>query len=68
MVKLMNADNEWDNRISDRVKEGLADCFRINEVAAAQKKLKRHKASGLSGLAAEMIQARGDIGAQWMLD
>jgi len=48
-----------------RVKEGPADCIRINEVAAALKKMKRYKAPGLSGLAAEiMIQATGDIGTQ----
>jgi len=30
--------------------------------------LKRHKAPGLSGLVAEMIQATGDIETQWILD
>jgi len=35
MEKLMNEENEWDPRISAGVKEGPADCFRINEVAAA---------------------------------
>jgi len=30
--------------------------------------MKRHKASGLSGLVAEMIQTTGDIGTQWILD
>jgi len=39
------------------VKEGPADCIRIDEVAAALKKMKRHKDPGLSGLLAEMIQA-----------
>jgi len=40
-------------------------------VRAALKKMKRHKApalSGLVGLVAEMIQATGDIGTQWILD
>ena len=32
------------------------------------KRMKKHKALGLSGLAAEMIQATGDIGTQWILD
>jgi len=32
------------------------------------KKIKRHKAPGLSGLVAEMIQATRDIGTQWILD
>jgi len=30
--------------------------------------MKSHKAPGLSGLVAEMIQATGDIGTQWILD
>ena len=32
------------------------------------KKMKRHKAPGLSGLVAEMVQATGYIGTQWILD
>ena len=35
MEKLMNEENEWDHRISAGVKEGPADCIRIEEVAAA---------------------------------
>ena len=38
MEKLMNEENEWDHKISARVKEGPADCIRIDEVAAALKK------------------------------
>jgi len=30
--------------------------------------MKRHKDSGLSRLVAEMMQATGDIGTQWILD
>jgi len=56
--KLTNEENEWDHRISAGVKEGPADCIRIDEVAAALKKI-RHKAPGWSGLVAEMIQATG---------
>jgi len=51
-----------------KLKEGPADCIRISEVAAALKKMKRHKAPGLSGLTAEMIQAKEGIGTQWLLD
>jgi len=68
MEKLMNEENEWDHRISATVKEGPADCIRINEVAAALKKMKRRKAPVLSQLVAEMIQSTGDIGTQWILD
>jgi len=68
MEKLMNKDNEWDCKISAEVKEGAADCIRIAEVRAVLKKMKRHKAPGLSGLVAEMIQAAVDTGTQWLLD
>ena len=64
---MMNEQNEWDHRISAGIKEGAADCIRIDEVAAALKKMKRHKDPGLSGLVAEIIQAAGDIGNQWIL-
>jgi len=50
------------------VKEGPADCIKIDEVAAALKRMKRPKAPDLSGLVAEMMQATGDIGTQWILD
>ena len=68
MEKLMNEENEWDHKISGEVKEGPADCIRMDEVRAALNKMKRHKAPGLSGLVTEMIQATGDIGTQWILD
>jgi len=68
MEKLMNEENEWGHKISAEVKEGPEDCIRMTEVRSVLKKMKRHKAPGLSGLVAEMIQARGDIGTQWILD
>jgi len=66
MEKLMNKKNEWDHKISAGVKERQADCIRIDEVAAALKKMKTHKAPGLSGLVVEMVQATEDIGNQWI--
>jgi len=36
--KNWNEENEWDHRISAGVKEGPADCMKIDEVAAALKK------------------------------
>jgi len=68
MEKLMNEENEWDHGISAEVKKGLVDCIRVGEVAAALKKVKRHKAPGLSGLTTEMIQATEGIRTQWLLD
>ena len=68
MEKLMNEENEWDHKISAKVKEGPANCIRMAKVRAVLKKMKRHKAPGLKGLVAEMILATGDIGTQWILD
>jgi len=68
MEKLMNEENEWYYKILAEVKEGPADCIRIAEVRAVLKKIKRHKAPGLSGLIAEMIQDTRNIGTQWILD
>jgi len=62
--KMMNEETEWDHGISAEVKEGPADCTRIG--VAALKKMKRHKAPGLSGLSAEMIQATEGIGTHWL--
>ena len=68
MEKLINEENEWDHGISAEVKEGPADCIRIDEVPAALKKMKRHKVPGFSGLEAEMMQATGGIGTPRILD
>ena len=38
------------------------------EETAVLQKMKRHKAPELSGLVAEIIQAAGDTGTQWLLD
>ena len=67
-LQFQNEENEWDHKISAEVKEGPADCIRMDEVRAALKKMKKHKAQGLSGLVTEMIQATGDTGTQWILD
>jgi len=41
---------------------------RYSIYAVARKKMKRHKATCLSGLVTEMTQATQDIGTQWILD
>ena len=62
MEKLTNEENEWGHKLSAEVKEGPADCIRMDEVRAALKEMKRRKAPGLSGLVTEMIHTshRGD--------
>ena len=68
-TKYAGLHTRWlDHRISPGVKEGPADCIRIDEVAAALKKMKRHKVPGLSRLVAEMIQATQDTETQSLLD
>ena len=57
----MNEENEWDHKLSAEVKEGPVDCMRMDELRAALKEMKRHKAPGLLGLVTEMIQATGEI-------
>ena len=47
MEKLMNEENEWDHKISAEVKEGPADCIRMDEVRAALKKMKRIVGAGI---------------------
>jgi len=51
----MNEENVWDHKISAEVKEGPADCIKVDKVRAVLKKMKRHKAPGLSRLVAEMV-------------
>jgi len=58
--------NEWGHTILAEV-EGPPDRIRIDEVAAALKKM-RHKAPFLSGPVAEMMQATEDIETQWTLE
>ena len=45
----MNEENEWDHKVSAEVKEGPADCIRMDEVRAALKKMKRHKPQDCRG-------------------
>ena len=55
MEKLMNKENKWDHKLSAEVKEGPADFIRMDEVRAVLKKMKRHKAPGLSGLVTDCL-------------
>ena len=68
MEKLMKEENESDHTIEVRVKERPADCIRMAEVAAALKKMKRHKAPGMSGLVAEMTNPQGilELSGYWI--
>jgi len=64
----MSEENQWDHGISAEVKEGPVDCIRISEVAAALKKMKRHKAPSLSGLTAEIYKLQNvlELSGYWI--
>ena len=67
MEKLMNEENELDHRILAGVKEGPADCIRIDNVAAALKKMKRQsprlvRASGRNDTSHRQYWNSVDIG------
>jgi len=62
---MMSEGNELDDEVSSRHN---ADCIRTAEDTAAMRKMTKHKAAGLSGLVAEMTQATGDTGIQWLTD
>jgi len=64
----MSEENEWDHEVSSSVKEGAEDRVMIPEVIAAMNKMKKHKAAGLSGPVADVIQATRDIGIQCLTD
>ena len=36
--KMVNEENEWDHKLTAEVKEGPADCIRMDEVRAALKR------------------------------
>jgi len=71
MENLMNEENEWDHRISAGIKERPAYCVRIDEVAAALKKMKRHLLLALTSLKLVRASSRNDtttrdIETQWI--
>jgi len=67
LFKLTNEENEWDHRISAGVKEGPADCIRIDEAAAALKRFKDIKPHGCQASSRNDTSHR-DNGTQWILD
>ena len=49
MEKLMNEENEWDHKLTAKVKEGPADYIKMDEVRAALKEIKGIKPLSLIG-------------------
>ena len=67
MEKLRNEENESDDRISATVKEGPADCIRIDEVPAALRKMKRQSHRLVKASSRNDTNQRG-YGTQSILD
>ena len=57
--KLLNEENEWNDKLSAEYVEGSADMI-SKEVRQAIQDLKVRKAAGSSGVTAEMIKAAGE--------
>jgi len=57
----MNEESYWDIVTFCNIKEGPVDCIRAGEMTEALKKIKKHKALGLSCVVTEMLQATGEI-------
>ena len=66
MAKLMNEESYWDIVTFCNIKEGPVDCIRAGEMTEALKKIKKHKALGLSCVVTEMLQATGEIWVGWL--
>ena len=68
MEKIMNEENEWDQRVeADRV-EGPVERVSREEVVKAMGQMKTGKAAGPSGMSVEMISASGEIGIGVMIE
>ena len=68
MEKIMNEENVWDKDIVSEMKQGPACKIKKEEVASALKKMKMHKAPGVSGVSAEMLMAVEDISVEWLTE
>jgi hypothetical protein len=68
--KLLNEEFDWDRNGLDNTQ--VVDCepeeISVGEVRIAIKKMKLGKASGPSGIGAEMLKAAGEAGVLWVTD
>jgi hypothetical protein len=68
--KLSNEEFPWNKDTLTEVEtvSGPAEEISFEEVKAAVKKMKNNKASGPTGVVADMVKAGGDAGAKWVTD
>ena len=67
MEKIMNEENEWDQRVEADVVEGPVERVSREEVVKAMGEMKTGKAAGPSEVNVEMILASGEIGINVMM-
>ena len=68
MEKIMNEESVLDKDIVSEMKQGPACKIKEEEVASALKKMKMHKAPGVSGVPAEMLMAVEDVSVEWLTE
>ena len=68
MEKIMNEENEWDQKVEADPVEGPVEGISREEVVKAIKEMKIGKAAGPSEVCVEMIEASGEIGIDVMVE
>ena len=68
MERIMNEENEWDQKTEAEVVEGPIKRVSQEEVVKAMGEMKAGKAAGPSGVSVEMIVASGEIGISVMME
>lgn len=68
MEKIMNEENEWDQKVEADLVEGPVEGISREEVVKAIKEMKMGKAAGPSEVCVEMIEASGEIGIDVMVE
>ena len=68
MEKLMNEENQWDNEVTNDRKERPSVRIDRSEIEQALKRMKKHKASGISGIVTGMTIAGKELSVDWLCD
>lgn len=68
MERIMNEENEWDQRVEADLVEGPVERISREEVVKAMREMKVGKAAGPSEVSVEMIAASGEIGISVMVE
>ena len=67
MKKVINKENAWDQKTDIGIVKGPVEEASLKEITSVMKKMKLGKASGLSEVSMEMINASGKVGIDVMM-